>query len=179
MGFSQVRSPATPDGLNKVLLSQGSVHEMARAVGTEGLPWWFGGKESTCQCRRPRRRGLTPGYGRGHGDPLQCSCLEKPMESGRLQSMWSQRVGHNWSDWARKRGNGGQDVHFQDRGGVQFSSVQSLSGVRLFATPWIAARQASLSITNSWRFLKLMSMESVMPSSRLILCRPLLLLIGG
>ena len=59
---------------------------------------------------------------------------------------------------------------------VQFSSVQSLSRVRLFATPWIAAHQASLSITNSRSSLKLMSMESVMPSSHLILCRPLLLL---
>ena len=48
--------------------------------------------------------------------------------------------------------------------------------VRLFATPWTAARQASLSITNSWSLLKLMSIESVMPSSHLILCRPLLLL---
>ena len=58
----------------------------------------------------------------------------------------------------------------------QFSSVQSLSRVWLFATPWITARQASLSITNSWSSLKLMSIESVMPSSHLILCRPLLLL---
>ena len=57
-----------------------------------------------------------------------------------------------------------------------FSSVQSLSHVRLFATPWIAAHQASLSITNSRRSHKLMSIESVMPSSNLILCRPLLLL---
>ena len=56
------------------------------------------------------------------------------------------------------------------------SSVQSLSHVRLFATPWIAARQASLSITNSRSSLKLTSNESVMPSSHLILCRPLLLL---
>ena len=54
--------------------------------------------------------------------------------------------------------------------------VQSLSHVRLFATPWIAARQASLSITNSRSSLRLMCMESVMPSSHLILCRPLLLL---
>ena len=58
----------------------------------------------------------------------------------------------------------------------QFSSVQSLSRVRLFVTPWIAARQASLSITNSRSLLKLMSIELVMPSSHLILCRPLLLL---
>ena len=57
-----------------------------------------------------------------------------------------------------------------------FSSVQSLSRVRLFATPWIAARQASLSITNSQSSLKLTSIESVMPSNHLILCRPLLLL---
>ena len=59
---------------------------------------------------------------------------------------------------------------------VQFSLVQSLSRVRLFATPWIAARQASLSITNSQSSPKLMSVESVIPSSHLILCSPLLLL---
>ena len=58
----------------------------------------------------------------------------------------------------------------------QFSSVQSFSCVRLFATPWIAARQASLSITNSRSSPSLTSIESVMPSSHLILCRPLLLL---
>ena len=56
------------------------------------------------------------------------------------------------------------------------TSVQSLSRVRLFATPWIAARQASLSITNSQSSLRLTSIESVMPSSHLILCCPLLLL---
>ena len=61
-------------------------------------------------------------------------------------------------------------------GVVQFSSVQSLSRVPLFATPWITARQASLSITNSQSSLKLTSIKSVMPSSPLILCRPLLLL---
>ena len=58
----------------------------------------------------------------------------------------------------------------------QFSSVQSLSCVWLFATPWTAAHQASLSITNSQSSLKLMSIESVMPSSHLILCHPLLFL---
>ena len=56
------------------------------------------------------------------------------------------------------------------------SSVQSLSHVRLFATPWTAAHQASLSITNSWSSLRLTSIESVMPSSHLILCWPFLLL---
>ena len=59
---------------------------------------------------------------------------------------------------------------------VQFSSVQSLSLVRLFVTPLTAALQASMPITNSRSMLKLMSIESVMPSNHLILCRPLLLL---
>ena len=59
---------------------------------------------------------------------------------------------------------------------ISFSSVQSLSSVWLFATPWIAAHQASLSITNSWSLLKPMFIESVMLSSHLILCSPLLLL---
>ena len=65
------------------------------------------------------------------------------------------------SDW---------DVSFQ------FSSVQSLSHVQLFATPWTVARQASLSITNSWSLLKLISSESVMPSNHVSLCHLLLLL---
>ena len=59
----------------------------------------------------------------------------------------------------------------------QFTSFQLLSRVQLFATPWIAAHQASLSITNSRSSLRLTSIESVMPSSHLILCRPLLLLL--
>ena len=59
---------------------------------------------------------------------------------------------------------------------IQFSSAQLLSHVWLFVTPWIGARQASLSITNSQSSLKLMSLESVMPSSHLILCHPFLLL---
>ena len=57
-----------------------------------------------------------------------------------------------------------------------FSSVQLLSHIRLFVTPWTAAHQASLSITNSLSLLKFMSIESMMPSNHLILCRPLLLL---
>ena len=63
-----------------------------------------------------------------------------------------------------------------ERCSIQFRSVQSLSHVQLFATPWIAACQASLSITNSRISLRLTSIELVMPSSHLILCRPLLLL---
>ena len=59
---------------------------------------------------------------------------------------------------------------------AKFSSVQLLSHVRLFATPWTVAHQASLSMVNSQSLLKLMSIESVMPSNHLILCHPLLLL---
>jgi len=62
------------------------------------------------------------------------------------------------------------------KGVYQFSSIQSLSCVRLFVTPWTAAHQASPAITNSQSLLKLMSIESVMPSNHLILCHPLLLL---
>ena len=59
---------------------------------------------------------------------------------------------------------------------IQFTSVQLPNRVRLFATPWTTARQASLSITNSWSLPKLRSIELVMPCNHLILCRPLLLL---
>ena len=87
-------------------------------------------------------------------------------EPGGLLSMGSHRVGHDWSDLAAA----GAILSI-----LQFSSVQSLSPVRLFATPWTAAPQASLSITNSLSLLKLMSIELVMPSNHLILCGPLLL----
>ena len=73
--------------------------------------------------------------------------------------MGSQRIGHHWAT-----------ITFG------FSSVQSLSRVCLFATPWIAARHASLSITNSRSSLRLTSIKSVMPSSHLIFCRPLVFL---
>ena len=82
-------------------------------------------------------------------------------EPSRLQSMGWQRAAH---DWVTKHST------------CQFSSVQSLSHVRIFVTPWTAARQASLSITNSQSSFKLMSIESVKPSSHFILCHPILLL---
>ena len=72
--------------------------------------------------------------------------------------------------------NNKKSIHLIRWRSDQFSSVHSLSRVRLSANPWTAARQASLSITNSRSSLKLMSIESVMPSNHLILCRPLLLL---
>ena len=70
---------------------------------------------------------------------------------------------------------GSKATHYWDMG-LQFSSVQSLSHVWLFVTLWTAACQASLSFTSSWSLLKLMSIQSVMSSSHLIFCRPLLLL---
>ena len=95
--------------------------------------------------RESRRRGE-----RGTGAPLPCSLLARSGPAHSPLSFLSLCVGH-------------------------FVVIQSLSRVRLFVTPWTAARQASLSITNSWSLLKLMSIESVMPSSHLILCCPLLL----
>ena len=81
---------------------------------------------------------------------------------GVLQAMELQRVRHDWAT----------ELSFS----LQFSSVQSLSRVRLFATPWIAARQASLYITNSRSSLRLTSIKTMMSSSHLILGCPLLLL---
>ena len=98
----------------------------------------------------------------GSEDPLekkmasQYSCLEKSHEERSLV------VAESWT----RLSNLTRDL--------AISSVQSLSRVQLFATPWTAAHQASLSITYSWSLLRLMSIESVMPSSHLILCRPLL-----
>ena len=88
----------------------------------------------------------------------------------------------NWVYWAVKSKKPCILWEREDEGNftwllfLQFSSVQSLSRVRLLAKPWIAACQASLSITNSRSLPKLTCIESVMPSSHLILCRPLLLL---
>ena len=94
------------------------------------------------------------------------------------------RTGHGTINWFQI----GKGVHqdcvlipclfhlYTEFSSVQFSSVQSFSRVRLFATPWIAACQASLSITNFWSSLRLKSIESVMPSSHLIPCSPLLFL---
>ena len=84
-------------------------------------------------------------------------------ETDGLHSMGSQRVRHDWVTNTHTKQN------------IYFSSVQSLSRVWLFATPWTAAHQASLSITNSWSLPKLMFIESVMPSNHLIFCHPLLL----
>ena len=81
-----------------------------------------------------------------------------------------------WKRWLKTQHSENKDHGTGPISSVQFSSVQSLSRVWLFATPWIAAHQVSLSITNSRSPPRLTSIESVMPSSHLILCRPLLLL---
>ena len=92
--------------------------------------------------------------GEGNGKPLQYSCLENPMNSMKKQN----------------------DRILKEELPRSFISDQPLSHVPLFATPWIAARQAALSITNSRSSLRLTCIELVMPSSHLILWRPLLLL---
>ena len=92
-------------------------------------------------------------------------CMAQETQTGSLY----QPRGVGWRGrW--ERGSKGRRYMYQ------LSSVQSLSHVQLFATPWITVCQASLSITNSRSSLRLISIESVMPSSHLILCRPLLLL---
>ena len=97
-------------------------------------------------CQCTRHPGLGGSPGEGNGNPLQYSCLENLMDRGIWQTL--------------------------SINSVQFScSVMSDS-----VTPWTAACQAPLSITNSWSLLKLMFIELVMPSNHLILCRPLLLL---
>jgi len=100
--------------------------------------------------------GLIPELGRfpgeGKGYPLQYSCLENPMDRG-------------WQ----------ATVHGVAKESYLFSLVYLLRRVRLFVTPWTAACQVSLSNTNSWSLLKLMSIESVILANHLILCCPLLL----
>ena len=109
--------------------------------------------------------GLGSSSGEGNGNPLQYSCLGNPLDRGSWQATvhgGHKRVGHDWSTTTNTTS--------------RLQSVQLLSRVQLFATLWTAARQVTLSITNSWSLLKLMSIELVMPSICLILCYPLLLL---
>ena len=137
--------------------------------------------------------------GEGNGNPLQCSCLENPRDGG---AWWAAVYGVTQSrTWLKHLSSSSSSCslnisfHYWGPGWFlplqlifdaplenialsehHFTSLQLLSRVRLFATPRIAARQASLSITNSRSSLRLTSIESMMPSSRLILCRALLLL---
>ena len=136
-----------------------------------GFPGGVSGKEPACQCWRLKRPRFNPGSerspGGGHGNPLQYSCLEDPMDRGAWQAT-IYGVAQSWT-WLER-------FRTQACTYIQLSSDQLLSHVWLFATPQTVARQASLSITNSWSLLKLMSTETMMPSIHLILCHPLLLL---
>ena len=118
------------------------------------------------------------GGGRGGQKGWPYRCLLPPADT---QVLWDFTLGlQRREDWnlalPGTRPGQNQNSSSLQRGGVQFSSVQSFSHVQLFATPGTVSCQASLSITNSQSLLELMSVELVMPSSHLILCRPLLLL---
>ena len=116
---------------------------------TQGFPGGSSGKEPTCQCRRPNRQGFYPWIGK-----IPWKRVRQPTPvflPGESHEQFSTQQAY-------------------------ISSIQSLSRVRLFVTPWTAAHQASLSITNSRSLPKSMSIESVMPSNHLILSHPLLLL---
>jgi len=118
----------------------------------------------------------------GNGNSLQYSNRDNPMDRGAWQTTVRgvSKSQTQLSNWAHQESilyreqtyghgeRGGEGEMYRESNTetyIQFSSVQSLSHVRLFASPWIAARQTSLSITNSRSSLKLMSIESVMPSS--------------
>ena len=126
-------------------------------------------------------------------DPIDCSCQAPLFMDFSRQEYWSchfllqgifptqeSNLGLLYCRqtlyWLSYEGNPIIDLCGSNYFKPQFSSVQSLSRVRLFATPWITAHQASRSITNSRSSPRLTSIKSVMPSSHLILCRPLLLL---
>ena len=111
--------------------------------------------------------------------------LKKEMASHTSILTWGnhgERSLLGYSPWGGKESDMTEQLtllvshHTSDNSDSKFSSVQSLSRVHLFATPWTAAHQASLSITNSQSLLKLIFIESVLPSNHLILCCPLLLL---
>ena len=98
-----------------------------------------------------------------NGSPLQYSCLENPVDRGAWwAAVYEVAQSRTQLKWRSSSSSS--------------SSVQSLSPVQLFLTPWTAACQASLSIANSWSLFKLKSIKSVIPSNHLILCCPLLLL---
>ena len=112
--------------------------------------------------------------GEGNGNPLQCSCLENPRDGG---AWWAAVYGVAQSQiWLKRRSSSSSSSKVWSSLNIQFSSIQSLSRVRLFVTPWAVARQASLSNTKSQSLHKLMSIELVMLFNHLILCHPLLLL---
>ena len=116
--------------------------------------------------------------GEGNGNPLQCSCLENPRDRG---AWWAAVYGvaQSWT-WLKRLSSSSSSSRYTmclmvlDAVEINKVHFKSLSRVWLFMTPWTVAHQTSLSITNSWSLLKLMSIELVMPFNHLILCQPLL-----
>ena len=173
------------------VLLPGKSHGWRSLVGCS--PW--GCKESDTT-ERLHVHLLLSRIGEGNGNPLQCSCLENPRDGG---AWWAAIYGiaQSWVRLKQLSSSSSSCCFYSsifhlfyeafswqvDRNlcaplyAEGLNSVQSLSCVQLFETPWTTAGQASLSITNSWSLLKLMSIESMMPSNHLILCRPLLLLL--
>ena len=149
-----------------------------------GLPRWHSGGESTCQCRRCWSLGFSLWVGK-----IPCSRKWKLIPvflPRKFHGLW-RIVGYSPWDWAESDTTEWLSTHIHSnqkqndlRNIPQYleivvAVVQSLVRVWLFVTPWTAACQASLSFTISQSLLKLMSIESVMPSNHPILCRPLLL----
>ena len=140
--------------------------------------------QRTVSCRKKRRWGYKASAILGHGG----TTLHSGWSTESLEGLCKGRILPNlcvdsWENARRIQGNQNAGPGEKRCGlarmvglSVQFSSVQSLSRVQLFVTPWTAAGQTSLSITSSWNLLKLVSIKLVMPSNHLILCRPLLLL---
>ena len=120
---------------------------------------------------------LSRSPGEGNVNPLQYSCPENPMDTTERLHFHFSSI-NVLSEYSFPQNSCTHHHNSLLKTSVQFSSIQSLSCVRLFATPLTAARQASLSITNSRSSPKTMSIKSVMPSSHLILCHPLLFLLS-
>ena len=114
----------------------------------------------------------TPGVGHGQGSQACCDSWGRKDSDMTEQLKWTEdSVGHITLGVRVL----GKHSHWN----LQFSLVQLLSLVQLFVTPWTVSSQASLSITNSWRLSKVISVDLVMPPNHLTLCRPLLLLLSG
>ena len=172
----------------------------------KGFPDSSSGKELTCQCKRHKRPEFNPGSGGspggGNGNPLQYSCLGNSEDRGacratvhRVAKSWTQLSMHTCTDLKLSKRtssmiSGPLLMRYREVSHHSlwpwvislflflsvFAVIQLLSHVWLFVTPWTAACQASLSFSISQSLLKLVSIESVMPSNYLILCCPLLLL---
>ena len=141
-----------------------------RATETRG--YWT----TSYKCQREKRCWIGHRYTQGcqHSSPAPLGLRWVLQAKGKRQRKGNQTLRNGWRSWETVTIWWKQQLLFLFKRD-QFRLVQLLSRARLFATPWTAARQASLSITSSQSLLKLTSIESVMPSNHLNLCRPLLL----